>query len=157
MERRRSVRMPIVSAARCSVGARAEDVTAYDISTDGCLIESSNGFVVVGDTVSIHFAGEAPFEGTVIWRKHRNAGVEFAEPLARTVVERIVQQSNDDLRAADEARNARLQSASSLAVRSKTLVAEILLGRHRPLATTLSCLWCAIVVAGCAVELLTVP
>lgn len=77
MERRAVERSKAELAVRCRVRDEVEHALTYDISTDGCMLQTSNGFCAAGDAVELGF-GALTLRGRVVWAKHRNAGVQFA-------------------------------------------------------------------------------
>jgi len=89
LERRVAERFRIEAAVEFSVFDRSETAIAYDLSTDGCMLEASNGVVEAGDAVALTFPNGISAEGTIIWTKHRNAGVQFASGMSPVAVERI--------------------------------------------------------------------
>jgi hypothetical protein len=89
-ERRSAERLSIAAAVSCSMPGRSLDAIAYDLSTDGCMIEVSNASLKAGDPVVLCFPGQLSIEGRVAWAKYRNAGVQFSGQLDQQVVERIV-------------------------------------------------------------------
>ena len=87
MERRAVERIKSEIAVLCRSRGRIEPALTYDISTDGCMLEASNGFCEAGDAIELSFRA-ATLRGRVVWVKHRNAGVQFD---GRAPAERIVQ------------------------------------------------------------------
>ena len=80
-DRRAAERIQIVAAVECTAGGQREIATAYDISTDGCLLQTSLGLLEEGDRVCVRFGHGQSAEGRVMWTRYRNAGVQFATPL----------------------------------------------------------------------------
>lgn len=89
-ERRSVERLAIEAAVKCSMHDRSLDAIAYDVSTDGCMIEVSNASPKAGDPIMLCFPGQLSIEGKVVWAKYRNAGVQFSEQMDGQVVGRIV-------------------------------------------------------------------
>ena len=73
----------------CRVRARTELALTYDISTDGCMLQASRGFCQTGDMVELTIGGHL-FRGRVVWTKHRNAGVQFAQRAAETTLDAVL-------------------------------------------------------------------
>lgn len=73
----------------CRVRNRTELALTYDISTDGCMLQATNGFCDAGDPVELILCGVA-LRGQVVWVKHRNAGVQFAERTAEKTIAAIL-------------------------------------------------------------------
>lgn len=149
MDRRAVERIKLEAQVQCTVGARGEPATAYDISTDGCMVETSNGFVEMGETLRIAFPGGWLAEGIVVWRRHRNAGVQFDGPLSPASVNGIV-------------RAARLSHPSGpVSARESVPFAPIpwpmagpLLAARAGSVQSLYYVWCTAVLATCAAELI---
>jgi hypothetical protein len=89
VERRKTTRFTSRVAISCSSGQRRESAIAYDLSTDGCLLQTSAAFVHPGDVVRLNVPGEKTLSGRVVWTKNRNAGVQFDTPLSRSSVARL--------------------------------------------------------------------
>ena len=86
MERRLDPRAEIVARVECRVGARSETVIAYDLSSDGCLLQCPLGFVEPGDEIDMRFQQGVLVQGRIIWRKNLNAGVLFASQVPRSLI-----------------------------------------------------------------------
>ena len=89
VERRATERFRIEAPVEVSVRGRSESVIAYDLSIDGCMIEASSGSVEAGDAIALAVPKGISAEGTIVWTKHRNAGVRFAAGMRLVAVERI--------------------------------------------------------------------
>ena len=90
-ERRSTERLEVQAAITCKVRARSLNGVAYDFSTDGCMIEVASVPPKAGDPIVLCFPGQVSIEGKVVWVRHRNAGIQFAEQLDRLMVRRIVE------------------------------------------------------------------
>lgn len=86
VERRRVGRQRLTAEVDYRSGWKAERVVAYDLSTHGCMLHSSHGFVEPGDTILVRFTHRVAVEGKVIWQQNRTAGIEFAEPVHPLIV-----------------------------------------------------------------------
>jgi hypothetical protein len=93
VERRKATRFKIDSPARLRAHGRTDVVSAYDLSRDGCLLQAAQSSLSVGHRVSVVFRGHRPIEGTIIWTKHRNAGVQFLEPLSWPRVQCLIDEA----------------------------------------------------------------
>ena len=82
-ERRKVQRQYLVAQVDFRSGWKSDQAIAYDVSTNGCMLESRAGFVEPGDTILVRFAHRIAVEGKVIWQERRNAGIEFTEPATR--------------------------------------------------------------------------
>jgi hypothetical protein len=89
LERRAAERLKIHAVVDLSVGERSERVMAYDLSTDGCMLQSDKALLHADDSVALIFPNGSSASGRVVWTKHRNAGVQFAEPMPLSAVARI--------------------------------------------------------------------
>ena len=89
MERRAVQRTRAAALVECRVRGRSELAETYDISTDGCMLQASNGFCDAGDEIELAVGG-ALLRGTVVWVKHRNAGVQFAGRVSADTLAAIV-------------------------------------------------------------------
>jgi hypothetical protein len=90
LERRsfpRSAFMADVSARVC--GKRLL-LYVYDLSMDGCMIQTSSVEPAEGQRVALNFSKQCTAIGTVLWRKNRNLGLKFESRLASDTVELLV-------------------------------------------------------------------
>ena len=81
LERRALPRAKVKVGVACCVRGRTEGAEIYDLSADGCMIQSSPGFGNAGDKILIRFSDGTGTEGTIIWRNNLNAGVQFSQRL----------------------------------------------------------------------------
>ena len=88
-ERRKVERQHVVAQVDYRSGWKSDQAVAYDLSTNGCMLESSAGFVEPGDNILIRFTSRIAVEGKVIWQERRNAGIEFAEPVHPLIVSHL--------------------------------------------------------------------
>jgi len=86
MERRLEPRAEIVGRVECRVGARTETAIAYDLSSDGCLLQCPLGFIAPGDEIEMRFPQGVLVRGRIIWRKNLNAGVLFSSQVPRSLI-----------------------------------------------------------------------
>jgi hypothetical protein len=91
VDRRGAQRLPAAIELRLALGDHWESAVAYDISTDGCLIEAHSGLLVPGDTIQIEFPGMRLVCAQAVWTKHRNAGLQFGTPLPHGAVLKLAQ------------------------------------------------------------------
>ena len=91
VDRRGAQRLPAAIELRLALGHHRESAVAYDISTDGCLIEAHSGLLIPGDTILIEFPGMRPVCAQAVWTKHRNAGLQFDTPLPHSTVLKLAQ------------------------------------------------------------------
>ena len=90
-ERRRAERAALrLSATIREPGRSRAAVRVIDISTHGCRVEATTG--PSPDTwVLLSIAGLETQYCRVVWQFHEFAGLEFATPIAETVLERLLQ------------------------------------------------------------------
>ena len=90
-ERRRVPRAALrLNATIREPGRSRVGVKVIDISTHGCRIEAISG--ATADTwVLLTIAGLETQYSRVAWSRHEFAGLEFATPLAETVLDRLLQ------------------------------------------------------------------
>ena len=87
---RREDRLPVVIPARCRTRSGfADRLMIRDISPLGCKVESLAITVRVGDPVVVTPATLEGLCGTVRWVAGNSAGIEFAAPLYRPVVDHL--------------------------------------------------------------------
>ena len=141
-DRRAAERIQIVAAVECTAGGQREIATAYDISTDGCLLQTSLGLLEEGDRVCVRFGHGQSAEGSVMWTCYRNAGVQFATPLPSAAVAGIVRRS---------AEWARETQAAIIPVGHRPAPA---LAPAAELGYRLHYTFCVVLLAGCAATLL---
>ena len=89
-ERRRAPRAGLrLSATIREPGRSRTGVKVIDISTHGCRIEAQSG--ASPDTwVMLSIGGLETQYCRIVWRAHEFAGLEFANPLAEPVLERLL-------------------------------------------------------------------
>ena len=61
----------------------------YNISTEGCLIETPQDIVRVGDMLRFAIPGVTKIDAEVTWQKCHHAGLRFARPIHARVVEHL--------------------------------------------------------------------
>ena len=90
-ERRRVPRTALrLNATIREPGRSRVGVRVIDISTHGCRIEATSG--ANADTwILLSIAGLETQYCRIVWKVHEFAGVEFATPLAETVLDRLLQ------------------------------------------------------------------
>lgn len=87
---RRENRLPVVIPARCRTRSGfADQLVIRDISPLGCRVESLAITLRVGDPVVVTPAMLEGQCGTVRWVSGNSAGIEFAAPLYRPVVDHL--------------------------------------------------------------------
>ena len=61
----------------------------YDLSQDGCMIEFVGRFLSPGDRVAVPLDDQTLVSATLVWQVGRNAGLQFAERLDKTTIDRL--------------------------------------------------------------------
>lgn len=87
MRYRRYERIVIEKEVECEIEGVRDYVFLYNLSVGGCMIEVDSPTAHIGSTVSIDLAGIAEVEGRIVWRKERNAGVEFNGTIPDSIVQ----------------------------------------------------------------------
>ena len=94
-ERRRAPRAALrLNATIREPGRSRAGVKVIDISTHGCRIEAISG-ATTDSWVLLTVAGLETQYSRVAWSCHEFAGLEFATPLADTVLDRLLQGQNE--------------------------------------------------------------
>ena len=100
VERRRTERSALLLAATMRDGSRKAPARVIDMSTHGCRIECSS--VVSNDSfVLLGIAGLEAKRCRVAWHCEEFIGLEFETPLSEAVYERLLQDGQKDLTAAE--------------------------------------------------------
>lgn len=86
MERRASKRVSTSVDVDARVGGHQRRATVSNLSTTGCCLEVSNGFVDPGDAIMLVFPGSIRMVGQVVWRDFRSAGIEFRTLMHPSIV-----------------------------------------------------------------------
>jgi hypothetical protein len=86
VERRLDPRAEIVARVDCDVGGRSDQVIAYDLSADGCVLQCPLGFVEPGDAIEMRFPRGVLVQGQVIWCQRLNAGVRFSSRVPDSMI-----------------------------------------------------------------------
>lgn len=85
-ERRTHERIGTRVEVEALVAGRLGRVTVSNLSVSGCRINTSNGFVTLGDPIVLRLPGTIRMVGKVVWREGRDAGVEFRSAMHPAVV-----------------------------------------------------------------------
>lgn len=87
-ERRTTRRTSLMREVDALIEGRRVPLLVYDLSLDGCKIDTSDEEFAGGDDINLQLHENVLASGKVVWRINRNAGVQFDQKL-----------SNEDLRA----------------------------------------------------------
>ena len=90
-ERRQLPRSAFLADVQARVGGRRLSLFVYDLSMDGCMIQTSNLAIVEGQAIILELDAQCAAIGTVIWRKNLTAGMQFKSRLNPAVVKRLVE------------------------------------------------------------------
>lgn len=74
-----------IETVSCS-GSHSSRGLAYNISTDGCMIEGPDADAFEGDAISLSLPNLPRINGKVVWRHDRYAGIQFNTQLGATTV-----------------------------------------------------------------------
>lgn len=91
-ESRYFLRSDFMADVPAELDGRRLDVFVYDLSVDGCMVETSDSEVHQGSSIRVHFDQQC-MSGTVLWRKNRNLGVQFKTRMKSTEVDRLVRKA----------------------------------------------------------------
>ncbi len=81
------------------------EVEVADLSRGGCRVDDPVGGLKLGEYVQLRIGSTGPHTAEVAWRQGDRVGLEFASPLAHSVMARIAEDDWDG--AADEFANTR--------------------------------------------------
>ena len=65
------------------------EVEVADLSRGGCRVDDRYGGLKLGEYVELEIGGTGPHKAEVAWRQSDRVGLEFARPLAQSVLARI--------------------------------------------------------------------
>lgn len=82
-------RFIIDQEVECNIDGLRDFVTLYNLSSGGCMIESSNAMLKSGAEVIVDLKGFHRARGEVVWRIERNAGIKFDIPVHRSVIDHL--------------------------------------------------------------------
>jgi hypothetical protein len=85
IERRAQQRISTWVEVPARVAGRPGRVRVADLSTNGCHVVTSHGFVAPGDPILLTFEGMRII-GIVVWQDGRDAGVKFRNPMHAALV-----------------------------------------------------------------------
>ena len=90
MERRKVRRIKATASVGYSVGGTERPALTYDLSTCGCMLQSADSCLSVGERVELDFGEGLFLKGHIVWVRRRNAGVQFDEPLSGVAAKRLL-------------------------------------------------------------------
>lgn len=71
----------------CSIDGERTQVSLYNLSCGGCMIESPSDACVKGAPIEICLTDKLTVPGRIVWRIEKNAGIKFSAPIHQKVVE----------------------------------------------------------------------
>jgi len=90
-ERRHFPRSDFMADVAARIEGRRLSLFVYDLSMDGCMIQTSNLEVKEGQIIRLELDEHCEAAGMVIWRKNLTAGLKFKARLKPRVVARLVE------------------------------------------------------------------
>lgn len=113
MERRAHLRSAFMEHVQGCLNGAVLRLFTYDLSMDGCMIETGDASVVEGSIIELTLVPGTPTIGKVIWRKNRNAGIKFDTKLDPQLVATLVLRNASGQRHTEPVftREARLKSS----------------------------------------------
>jgi hypothetical protein len=87
MDNRRFQRTVVDREVECEIESERDFVFLYNLSVNGCMIETFNAAAQAGSLIKLNLAGLEDIKGVVIWRIGCNAGIEFDRVIPQSVVE----------------------------------------------------------------------
>lgn len=88
MDERSASRVAVDKPAQVVIGDRDLGAIIYNLSTDGCMMDSISDDVR-GQSASIKLKDRIIASGTIVWQRGCHQGVRFTSPLASAVVEEL--------------------------------------------------------------------
>ena len=89
-ERRTTRRTSLMREVDALIEDRRVPLLVYDLSMDGCKIDTSDEELSGGDDISLQLHDDVLAKGKVVWRINRNAGVQFDEMLSRDALKAVL-------------------------------------------------------------------
>lgn len=90
-ERRQFPRSAYMADVLAQVRGQRLRLFVYDLSMDGCMVQTSNLEVFEGQTIILQFDDRCTAVGRVLWKKNITAGMKFENRLDPAVVSRLVE------------------------------------------------------------------
>jgi hypothetical protein len=90
MERRNFPRSAYMADVPAHADGRPVTLFVYDLSMDGCMIQSATLEVREGQAIVLEFDEQCTAAGTVQWCKNLSAGMRFSSPLKPDTIARLV-------------------------------------------------------------------
>ena len=96
MQTRKDSRIPTGAPGTYKTNfGREWEVEVADLSRGGCRVDDPYGGLKLGEYVDLEIGGTGPHKAEVAWRQSDRVGLEFAQPLAQSVLARIEQNDWD--------------------------------------------------------------
>jgi len=91
IERRHFARSAFMADVLAQVDGKAVTLFVYDLSMDGCMIQTTGHEVREGQVVVLEFDALCTAAGTILWRRNLTAGLQFETRLKPAAVARLVE------------------------------------------------------------------
>ena len=85
-EERSTERAVVDLVLEAVIGNRACQVAMFDLSVEGCKVETADGEITAGEDIAFTLPGEHPVTGRLVWTQDGYAGVFFDQPLHEALV-----------------------------------------------------------------------
>ena len=89
-ERRHFPRSAFMADVPAQADGEIVSLFVYDLSMDGCMIQTANVEVREGQVIVLAFDEHCIAAGTVLWRRNLTAGMQFETRLKPEAVERLL-------------------------------------------------------------------
>lgn len=96
VERRQFPRSAFMADVPARIDGQSLSLFVYDLSMDGCMIQTANVEVSEGQVVVLEFDARCTAAGTVLWRQNLTAGMKFETRLKPAAVARLVSAAADN-------------------------------------------------------------
>ena len=101
VERRHFPRSAFMADVPAQADGEIVSLFVYDLSMDGCMIQTANVEVSEGQLIVLEFEKGCTVIGSVLWRKNLTAGLQFETRLKPAAVTRLVEAAADNPYAQD--------------------------------------------------------
>ena len=95
IDRRHFPRSVFMADVLAQADGEAATLFVYDLSMDGCMIQTAGLEVREGQVIVLTFDPDCTAVGTVLWRKNLTAGIQFEARLKPAAVARLVDAAAD--------------------------------------------------------------
>jgi hypothetical protein len=95
-ERRQFPRSAFMADVFAQVLGRRLRLFVYDLSMDGCMVQTADLEVIEGQTIILEFDESCTTIGKVLWKRNITAGMKFESRLEPAVVNRLVKAAENN-------------------------------------------------------------